>query len=507
MSRIFKNSTFKMQLLVADDINTSIDGLSFKFHTTDPNIYVEVYDNFTLRANIATLTIHSTLFSALDEGVLTYEVRGFFNGEYVSIERQSSYFLKYSNSIPEIHLQEKYMGFNSNGYYEIYPDDGFNGMNKVAIDINVESGGGSCNLGPLYAPFIDMYNGTCWWYASDYGVDGFNYVSINAYQYGQDKYNQGYQDGQNAGGGSGVIPDVEFEYLTPESAVDLVLNHGITGTFVIKGQITKVQSIDLNYGNATYFLGDLKVFRGTGLNHNSIGEEDYFRDGDWVVIVGNVSNYNGTAQIDKGSTLVAKWRGYIDAPVVESNKWGIVGYYNDWGNKPDTYFNEVDFQLLGQNVLAVYGFESDGREIKVRWNNAWDNSYTADLYNEPQIMALERGDWNMDLSEGTWDIYLLYPRGAGYLENVLKQILIVEAGTDVQSLNLTPTLTVDTGGKFMEIEFVNDYDGSGQIITTDTQATFTTYYGNTGFVVGYIDGEEVNVSDFISTGEDIYIQF
>ena len=83
----------------------------------------------------------------------------------------------------------------------------------------------------------------------------------------------------------------------------------------------------------------------------------------------------------------------------------------------------------------------------------------------------------------------------------------MEAGTDVLSLNLTPTLTVDTGGKFMEIEFVNDYDGSGQIITTDTQATFTTYYGNTGFVVGYIDGEEVNVIDFISTGEDIYIQF
>lgn len=178
------------------------------------------------------------------------------------------------------------------------------------------------------------------------------------------------------------------------------------------------------------------------------------------------------------------------------------------GNKPDTYFNEVDFQLLGQNVLAVYGFESDGREIKVRWNNSWDNSYTAELYNEPQIRPLEKGDWNMDLIEGTWDIYLLYPRGAGYLELHKKptQILIVEAGTDVQSLNLTPTLTVNTGGKLMEIEFVNDYDMSSQIITTDNEVYFTMYYGNTGFVVGYIDGEEVDGRDFIAT-EDIYIQF
>lgn len=373
----------------------------------------------------------------------------------------------------------------------------------------VEGGGNqgecSCNLGQLYADFWDIDGeGNYWRYAFDDGFDGFNYVHINASFYGEQKYNQGYQDGQNASQNA-----VEFDYIEPEEIVDMVLNQGITGTFVIKGQITEVQSIDLNYGNATYFLGDLKVYRGTGLNHNSIMEEDYFQVDDWVVIVGNVSNYNGTVQIDRGSTLVAKWRGDIDAPVFEDDKWGIVGYYNDWGNKPDTYFNEVDFQLLGQNVLAVYGFESDGREIKVRWNNAWDNSYTADLYNEPQIRPLEKGDWNMDLLEGTWDIYLLYPKGAGYLElhKTPTQILIVEAGTDVQSLNLTPTLTVDTGGKFMEIEFVNDYDGSGQIITTDTQATFTTYYGNTGFVVGYIDGEEVNASDFISTGEDIYIQF
>lgn len=143
-------------------------------------------------------------------------------------------------------------------------------------------------------------------------------------------YDKGYQDGQDTGG-SGVIPNIDFDYIEPEIIVDMVLNQGITGTFVIKGQITEVQSIDLNYGNATYFLGDLKVFRGTALNHSSIVEEDYFQVDDWVVIVGNVSNYNGTVQIDRGSTLVAKWRGDIDAPVFEDDKWGIVGYYNDWG--------------------------------------------------------------------------------------------------------------------------------------------------------------------------------
>lgn len=170
----------------------------------------------------------------------------------------------------------------------------------------VEGGGNqgecSCNLEHLYADFEDRYNGICWWYADEQGLDGFNYVEINASAYGDGKYNQGYNDGKNASQNA-----VEFEYLEPNQVVDLVLNQGITGTFVIKGQITEVQKIDLNYGNATYMLGDLKVYRGIGLNNGSIVEEDFFQVGDWVVIVGNVSNYNGTAQIDKGSTLVAKW--------------------------------------------------------------------------------------------------------------------------------------------------------------------------------------------------------
>lgn len=171
----------------------------------------------------------------------------------------------------------------------------------------VEGGGNqgecSCNLGQLYADFEDCDGeGNYWRYGFDDGFDGFNYVKINASAYGEQRYNQGYQDGQNASQNA-----VEFEYLEPEEIVDLVLNQGITGTFVIKGQITEVQKIDLNYGNATYMLGNLKVYRGIGLNNGSIVEEDYFQVGDWVVIVGNVSNYNGTAQIDKGSTLVAKW--------------------------------------------------------------------------------------------------------------------------------------------------------------------------------------------------------
>lgn len=680
MSRIFKNSTFKMQLLVADDINTSIDGLSFKFHTTDPNIYVEVFDNYTLKANIAILTIGSTLFSALDEGVLTYEVRGYFNGEYVTIERQSNYFLKYSNSIPQVNLQEKNVDIIGNGYYEIYPDEGYNGMSKVnvnvdipaqgggscklttleatengtyfppttsflvfdgddvfdfayadtrnaieisfkvngsgwifgnnekvglfaestdyitvywfgysghytinngevntivikpydsdtpiilngggygisereidntdtteiplgggnfdfcyakfwsdytsylngetplfyylpnsdgnikrsllggdfevfsnrgsgvcqyteisefvgfsRVDVNVETtteGGGSCNLGHLYAEFKDRLDGDCWWYADEQGFDGFNYVSINANTYGSQKYNQGYQDGKNASQNA-----VEFEYIEPNQVVDMVLNQGFTGNVVIKGQITEVQSIDLNYGNATYFLGDLKVFRGTGLNNNSIIEEDYFQVGDWVVIVGNVSNYNGTAQVDKGSTLVAKWR---ETPVTE-NKWGITGYFNNWGGTPDIYFEDPGFQLsfMGEmkDVRVVYGFETDGQEIKIRYNNQWNYSYSAEIYDIPQIRPLIISDMNMDLVEGKYDIYLLGYNGDEKFEP--EYILFMPKDEDISLYNLSDYVNVMNPRAPLLLTVTNEFNGE-VYSTTESKMSFLAQLG------------------------------
>lgn len=413
MSRIFKNSTFKMQLLVADNINTSIDGLSFKFHTTDPNIYVEVFDNYTLKANIATLTIGSTLFGALDEGVLTYEVRGYLNGEYVTIERQSNYFLKYNNSIPQqVNLQEKNVDINDNGLHEIYPDDGFNGMSKVNVNVDIPAQGGS--------------------------------------------------------------GDTEFDYLEPEQAVDIVLNQGVTGTFVIKGQITEVQSIDLNYGNATYFLGDLKVFRGTGLNNSGIIEEDYFQVGDWVVIVGNISNYNGTAQVDRGSTLVAKWR---ETPVTE-NKWGITGYFNNWGGTPDIYFEDPGFQLsfMGEmkDVRVVYGFETDGQEIKIRYNNQWNYSYSAEIYDIPQIRPLIISDMNMDLVEGKYDIYLLGYNGDEKFEP--EYILFMPKDEDISLYNLSDYVNVMNPRAPLLLTATNEFNGE-VYSTTESKMSFLAQLG------------------------------
>ena len=433
MARIFKGSTYQLQLLVSKCSVNPIENIKVSFFTTNPTIQVGVSEDITVAGNIATVRIPSNLFDSLDDGVLNYIVSGIVDGVAFITERQSNYYLK------------------TDTQYIPQP---------------------SANIGQLHTEFIDYTgNGEAWWYASDYGLDGFNYVEINASAYGNGKYNQGYNDGKNASQNA-----VEFEYLEPNQVVDLVLNQGITGTFVIKGQITEVQKIDLKYGNSTYFLGDLKVFRGTGLNNSGIYEEDYFQVGDWVVIVGNVSNYNGTAQVDKGSTLVAKWR---EIPVIE-NKWGITGYFNNWGGTPDVYFEDPGFQLPfmdeWKDVRVVYGFETDGREIKIRYNNGWNHSYSAEIYNIPQIRPLIVSDMNMDLPANTYDVYLLGYNGEEKFEP--QNILFVIAGTDINAFKLSDYLDIYNTYAPAQLVARNDYDGS-EYSDTDDNMNIQVQFGNT----------------------------
>ena len=132
---------------------TSINGDRYSFIITDEN-------------NTMTIT-NSTLVNDISEVQVNdyVVVRGLLDKTGTKIQSGPTLFLKYSNT-----------------------------------------GGGSCNLGQLHADFEDIDGeGNYWRYGFDDGFDGFNYVKINASAYGEQKYNEGFVDGQNAGGGTGVI--------------------------------------------------------------------------------------------------------------------------------------------------------------------------------------------------------------------------------------------------------------------------------------------------------------
>lgn len=202
MPRIFKGSGSTLRLLIHKCVNyNALGNLKVVLYTTNPEIAVQVTEGIVVEGNRVVFTLPSTAFASMDDGVINYIIEGIIDNDFFSTERQSDYYLKTPTSyIAEGgSYQEKYLNINENGSYEVIPDEGKDAMTKVSVNVDVQP-----NLGQLHADFEDRLDGTCWWYADEQGCDGFNYVSINASAYGEQKRSEGYDQGHSDGRNDGI---------------------------------------------------------------------------------------------------------------------------------------------------------------------------------------------------------------------------------------------------------------------------------------------------------------
>ena len=113
-----------------------------------------------------------------------------------------------------------------------------------------------------------------------------------------------------------------------------------------------------------------------------------------------------------------------DKPVPPQDGWGMTGYFNNWGETPDIPFKESG-EWDGRPYKVIRNFEATGGEFKIRRNNAWTDSYTAHFNNIPQFAKLIKGDLNMSINDGVWDIYLFFRD-----DGEPNEMLIFHPGTD-----------------------------------------------------------------------------
>ncbi len=80
----------------------------------------------------------------------------------------------------------------------------------------------------------------------------------------------------------------------------------------ISGTISEIEEVSASYGNATYYISDdgttanqLYVFRGKYLNGEKFTAEDQIKVGDKVVILGKLTVYNESPQVNSGSSIVS----------------------------------------------------------------------------------------------------------------------------------------------------------------------------------------------------------
>ena len=183
-----------------------------------------------------------TLYASVDgyDGYSEVEINA---SEYGNKKYNEGYNQGYEQGINETDCPECNVGFK----YHIVKDDietinaaeyGYDGFSEVEIyaaeygNKKYEEGynqgkseggeGGSCNIGRLEEQ-IDVSNeGHIVRYAVDYGVDGWSYLDLDVNEYGNRKYNQGYEQGKSE---CGECPEYKEGDLNVEWASNWNVNY------------------------------------------------------------------------------------------------------------------------------------------------------------------------------------------------------------------------------------------------------------------------------------------
>lgn len=109
--------------------------------------------------------------------------------------------------------------------------------------------GGSCNISSGSFEFQDFEDGHYWQYANEYGLDGWDYIDIDASNYGRQKYEEGYNQGKSEGGSCNISRLEEEINVSDEGhIVRYAVDYGVDGWSYL--------DLDVNqYGNRKYNQG------------------------------------------------------------------------------------------------------------------------------------------------------------------------------------------------------------------------------------------------------------
>lgn len=170
------------------------------------------------------------------------------------------------------------IAITENGRYE-------GAYNVVNVDVPTE--GGSCNLGE--GEFI-------------FGTSDVGRYELNASDDGYDGWSKIYLEIE----GDGVIKVHRASDLLDSFNNDNGAGLDYGSNYYVGGEITEIQEISTQYGNATYIIDNgFKIYRGKWIDGNGFSSEDQIKVGAYIVVYGVLSEYNGTLQLSKNSQVIA----------------------------------------------------------------------------------------------------------------------------------------------------------------------------------------------------------
>ena len=111
----------------------------------------------------------------------------------------------------------------------------------------------------------------------------------------------------NAVIGKDITNTPDSAYTVSEARALIAAGEGLDCKVYVKGTVKGTPAIDLTFGNATYWIKNetdtLEVYRGLYLKNEKFPSEAALKEGDEVIVYGQLVNYNGTYEFTQGNYL------------------------------------------------------------------------------------------------------------------------------------------------------------------------------------------------------------
>ena len=137
---------------------------------------------------------------------------------------------------------------------------------------------------------------------------------------------------------------------------------GLTGTVYVTGTVKSIEELSTQYGNATYNITDgtkeLKIYRGKNLENAKFTSADQLLVGDVVVVKGDLTSYNGAAQLGQNNYLISRSTPVINHTITVSANPAEGGVVTGGGEFEET--DEITVKAVAnENYVFVNWTEND----------------------------------------------------------------------------------------------------------------------------------------------------
>ena len=150
-----------------------------------------------------------------------------------------------------------------------------------------------------------------------------------------------------------IVASTEEKPYTASEAIT-AQSLGLAASVYVTGTVKSIEEISTQYGNATYNITDgvkeLKIYRGKNLENAKFTSEDQLLVGDVVVVKGDLTSYNGAAQLGQNNFLISRIPAVVNYTITVSANPAEAGTVTGGGE-----FEETD--EITVKAVANEGYE------------------------------------------------------------------------------------------------------------------------------------------------------